>query len=271
MIITYVLAAILGLCVGSFLNVVIYRVPQKMSIAKPASHCPQCMYKLRWYDNIPVISYILLGGKCRFCKKHIPIRYTIVEAANAVFWILCVYLFWDRQNAPYYAIIAALAISTLICIFFIDLEHKLIFDRFQLIMLALGVAALLLGIFDKPVSGYSTWRSQLIGCAVAGGFFLLMYIVALFVFKKEGLGFGDVKLAAVCGLFLGWQKIFLALLFASIVGSIVLICVRKAKNDEKQHEYPFAPFIVGGVILAMFTGDIIIKFYTSLFDYVSLI
>ena len=93
----YVLSGILGLCVGSFLNVVIYRWPNNMSIAKPSSHCPTCKYELRWYDNIPVLSYLMLGGKCRSCKTHISFRYTAVEVANTVLWLLCAFLFWRHS------------------------------------------------------------------------------------------------------------------------------------------------------------------------------
>ena len=96
LIVTYILAGLVGLCVGSFLNVVIYRVPNDMSLAKPASHCPKCGYVLHWYDNIPILSYLMLGGKCRKCKEHISIRYTLVEIFNMLLWLLSVYLFWEE-------------------------------------------------------------------------------------------------------------------------------------------------------------------------------
>ena len=138
-IVTYLLTAIFGLCVGSFLNVVIYRVPAGLSLATPASHCPQCKHMIRRRDNVPVLSYLFLRGKCRDCGAHIPFRYTAVELANAALWLLSVYLFWGR-SIPF-AVLAALCCSTLICVFFIDLSHMLVFDRFVLILLALGAAA----------------------------------------------------------------------------------------------------------------------------------
>ena len=122
LIVTYVLFGLFGLCVGSFLNVVIYRLPNGMSLAKPNSHCPKCKYELRWYDNIPVISYLMLGGKCRSCKTHISFRYTAVELANMIMWLASALLFWERSVVM--AIIYAIVSSLFICIFFIDLEDR---------------------------------------------------------------------------------------------------------------------------------------------------
>jgi leader peptidase (prepilin peptidase)/N-methyltransferase len=139
-IVTYILAGLIGLCVGSFLNVVIYRVPNGMNISKPASHCTKCGYELRWYDNIPILSYLMLGGKCRKCKEHISIRYTLVEIFNMLLWLLSVYLFFEESIV--YCIISMIASSLLICIFFIDLEHMLIFNRFSISIAILGIIAM---------------------------------------------------------------------------------------------------------------------------------
>ena len=135
LIVTYILAGLFGVCVGSFLNVVIYRVPNGMSIAFPASHCPKCNYELKWYDNIPVLSYILLGGKCRGCKECISPRYTAVELANMIMWLV----FWEKSIV--FAVVAAIASSLMICVFFIDLEHKLVFDRFVVMIGVLGIVS----------------------------------------------------------------------------------------------------------------------------------
>ena len=143
MIVVYVLAGLLGLCVGSFLNVVIYRVPNGMSIATPPSHCPKCGYRLRAVDNIPVLSYVFLGGKCHNCKEHISFRYTAVELLNMALWLLCVLIFWKKSIV--YACMAAAACSVFICIAFIDLEHQLIFDRFIITLFVLGVVAIIFG------------------------------------------------------------------------------------------------------------------------------
>lgn len=258
-IVTYVLAALFGVCVGSFLNVVIYRVPNEMSLAAPASHCPKCDYFLKWYDNVPVISYIILGGKCRKCREPISFRYTAVEISNMLLWILAVALFW-KTSIPL-ACIAAAASSIMICVFFIDLEHKLVFDRFVIMLGALGVAA----VFFDPHYG---WVSHLIGGAVG---FASFYGIAWAFEKlrgKEGLGGGDIKLTGACGLLLGWQRLLLSILIAAVCASIVLLVLSGRKtgeeDEEGEGEYPFAPFLTAGFALSMFFGNNIISAYLSL-------
>lgn len=250
----YVLAGALGLCVGSFLNVVIYRVPNGMSVARPASHCPSCKYELRAYDNIPVLSYVLLGGKCRKCKTHISFRYTAVEIANAVLWLLCVALFWEK-SIPL-ACIYAVVFSVFLCVFFIDLEHRLIFDRFQILLLLLGAASIF---FD----GDFGWVSHLIGGAVGFLSFFLISFGFEKLFGKEGLGGGDVKLAGVAGLLLGWERLLLALLIATVPAAIVMSIAKRGKEGEEK-EFPFAPFLVSGFGVAMLFGTQIIRWYFSL-------
>ena len=248
----YIIGGILGLCVGSFLNVVIYRLPNNMSLASPPSHCTACDYSLRWYDNIPVLSYLFLGGKCRKCKTKISPRYMIVELANAVFWLLSIAIFWNISII--YACAMAIVSSVLICIFFIDLEHMLIFNRFTLIVALGGIVAMF---FDTK----TVWYDHIIG-AVSGGLISLgVYYGALLVLKKEGLGFGDVKYAAAAGLLLGWQKFILAILIASVVGSIVMIILNRISDAEKQKEYPFGPYLAVATLIAMFFGNIIVSWY----------
>ena len=251
----YVLSALIGLCVGSFLNVVIYRLPNGMSLSKPASHCTKCDYTLQWYDNIPVLSYLILGGKCRKCGERISPRYMIVELLNAVLWVLSVHLFWNDN--PVYAVISAIVMSTLICIFFIDFDCLLIYNRFLVILGVLGVVSIF---YDK----YAYWYDHLIGAVAFGGFFLLVYYGALLILKREGMGFGDVKFALAAGLLLGWQKMLLALLVSSVSASIILVIIKRVKGDEDGHEYPFGPFISIGVATAMLVGEPIITWYLSL-------
>ena len=132
--------AAIGLCIGSYLNVVIYRVPLKMSTAYPPSHCPGCSSPIKWYDNIPILSYIILGGKCRNCGCRISPRYMLVEAANMLLWVACA-LIHGPDSLPW-AVISSIACSVLLCIAFIDLEHMIIPDRFQIILLVLGGIAI---------------------------------------------------------------------------------------------------------------------------------
>ena len=250
----YVLSGIFGLCVGSFLNVVIYRLPNKMSLAKPNSHCPTCKYELRWYDNIPVLSYVMLGGKCRKCKTHISFRYTAVELANTVLWLLCTFLFWEK-SIPL-ACIYMIVCSVFLCVFFIDLEHQIIFDRFQIILLVLGVASIF---FDKDYG----WLSHVIGGASG---FALFYLISWGFEKlcgKEGLGGGDVKLAGVVGLLLGWERFLLGLLLATIPAAVIMLILSKGKKGENR-QFPFAPFLVVGFGASMLFGTQIIDWYLYL-------
>lgn len=251
--VSYILTGLIGLCVGSFLNVVIYRTPLGMSLAKPNSHCPKCKYELRWYDNIPVLSYVMLGGKCRSCGEHISFRYTAVELANTLLWLLCAFLLW--QTSIPLACIYMAVMSVFICVFFIDLKHKIILDRFQIILLALGIASIF---FDE----YG-WPSHVIG-GVSG--FAVFFVVSWGFERlahKEGLGGGDVKLAGVCGLLLGWQRLIFGLLAATVPAAIIMLIASRGKEGE-QRQFPFAPFLVVGFAVAMLWGTPVIEWYTSL-------
>ena len=251
----YVLAGLLGLCVGSFLNVVIYRLPLGKSLAYPGSHCTTCSYKLKWYDNIPVVSWLMLGGKCRKCKKPVSVRYTVVESANTAFWLLSVALFW--KESPLYAVVSAVACSLLICVFFIDLEHMLIYNRFSVMIAVCGLVCMFYDGYTKPAD-------HIIGALVGGGVFALLYFGAILVLKKEALGFGDVKLAAAAGLLLGWQKLIFAVLIGSVIGSIVLVVLNRVKKQDKDTEYPFGPFIVGGILIALLAGEPVLRWYMGI-------
>lgn len=251
----YVLAGVLGLSVGSFLNVVIYRVPLGMSLSAPSSHCVRCGYSLRWYDNIPVLSWLLLKGRCRKCREPISPRYPLVELTNAALWLLCTALF--LQDGVVYTCLSALVCSALICIFLIDLEHMLIFNRFIILLsLCAGFA-----MFTDP---YTTVWDHVIGLLAGGGVFAGLYFGAIWILGKEGLGFGDVKLVSAAGLLLGWQKLLLAALLASVSGSIVLLTLRRVRGDGPGREYPFGPFLACGILLALLFGTRILTWYTGL-------
>lgn len=252
-----VLSAIFGLCVGSFLNVVIYRLPNKMSLAVPGSHCPKCKYALRWYDNIPVLSYLFLGGKCRKCKTHISFRYTAVELVNLLLWLLSALLFFEKSIVL--ACVYMIASSVFICVFFIDLEHKIIFDRFQIILLALGVLALF---FD----GDYAWYSHLIGGVAGFGVFYLVALVFEKISGKEGLGGGDIKLAGAAGLLLGWERLLLGLLLATIPAAIIMLIMSRGRDGEER-ELPFAPYLTAGFCVSMLFGTEIIAWYLALLGF----
>lgn len=254
-IVAYVLAALFGVCVGSFLNVVIYRLPRGMRLDKPGSHCTTCDYSLRWYDNIPVISYLMLGGRCRKCREKISPRYTVVELFNMLLWVLAVHIFWDQSIA--FAVVAALCSSVLICVFFIDLEHMLVFDSLVLILAILGVVA----IFVDPDYG---WASHLIGGGVGFGFFFGVFAFFYFVLKKNALGGGDIELALVMGLLLGWERLLFALIIASVSAAVILSIISYRRKEGRDKEYPFAPFLCVGFAVSLFFGTSVIDFYLGL-------
>ncbi|MBE6793028.1 MAG: prepilin peptidase [Ruminococcaceae bacterium] len=257
--IIYVFWALIGLCIGSYLNVVIYRVPLKMSTAFPPSHCPNCNERIRWYDNIPVLSYLMLGRKCRYCRQPISPRYMLVELANMLLWLGCALLF--APDALPTAVISSIACSVLLCVAFIDLEHMFIPDRFQVILAALGVAALVASLWYPDGV---LWWERLIGMAAGGGGFGLIYLAFLWIRKKEGMGIGDIKLVAAAGLLLGPWNLLIAVFAASLSASVILIIVQH-RQGESQKEYPFAPFIAAGVIVALLFGQSIQSAYLGLF------
>lgn len=253
LIVTYVLTLIIGICVGSFLNVVIYRLPNNMNLAKPASHCTKCNYQLHWYDNIPIISYIMLKGRCRKCGEKISIRYTIVEILNGLLWILCLHLFLNESIIK--TIIYMIILSIFICIFFIDLEHKIILDRFQIMLLILGI---IITILDKQ-----NYLDHILGGVIGFTLFLLIGIIFFKIKKVESLGGGDIKLVGVVGLIIGLKNLLLSLLFSTIPAAIIMLIGNKISKEDK--EYPFAPFLVFGFTIALFYGNEIINWYLSLF------
>lgn len=250
--VTAVLAGLVGLCVGSFLNVVIYRLPLGMSLATPPSHCTVCGYRLRWYDNIPILSYLCLGGKCRKCRTHISFRYTLVEAANMALWLGAVFR-W-RGNILM-ALVAALASSIAICVFFIDREYMIIPDRFQIMLGVLAIPATLLDSFDA-------WYSHLIGAAAGFAVFLLVGLAVTKKVGREALGGGDVKFALVTGAILGWKRFLLMMLIASVSGSVYMLIRRK--RDGESREIPFGPFLAVGFLAALFAGSALITAYLKL-------
>lgn len=230
-----------------------------MSTAYPPSHCPGCDKPIRWYDNIPILSYILLGGKCRNCKCRISPRYMLVEAANMLLWTECAVL--HAPSSLSWAVISSIACSVLLCVAFIDLEHMFIPDRFQVILLALGVAALAASFFHPDKI---SWGERLIGFAVGGGVFSAIYFLFLWVRKVEGMGIGDIKLMAVLGLLLGPWQLLITTFIASVSAAIVLVIVQR-RQGEAGKEYPFAPFIAAGALIAILFGQQIQSAYMGLF------
>ncbi len=246
------LVFLLGITLGSFLNVLIYRLPRRLSLIRPSSRCPRCDSKIKFYDNIPIFSYLILGGICRSCGSKISIRYPAVEASAGLLSVLALYHFGITPKG-----FEALFLSLIfIAIFFIDMEFTIIPDVFTLPGIIIGF-----GISFLP-GGFVNWNQSLIGLLVGGGSFFLVGMLGEFLFKKEALGFGDVKFAAMLGAFLGWEFLILVLILASFLGSVVGIAIIYfARKKGKPHYIPFGPFLVAGAMIAIYFGNIIIRAY----------
>jgi leader peptidase (prepilin peptidase)/N-methyltransferase len=250
-----VLVIMVGLALGSFSNVCIYRLPIKKSLLFPGSSCPQCGNKIRFYDNIPIISYILLGGKCRRCKTKISLKYPLVEFVTAALLTLAYLRFgltWDFASA-------SILIIILILTFFIDLEHRIIPDVLTLPGVAVGF------LLSFVVTAPSVWNS-LLGIVVGGGIFYLAAVLGELLFKKESMGGGDIKLAMLLGAFLGWQNIILILILSALLGSLIGgAALLFSKDMRETRAIPFGPFLALGAIVALFFGNAIISAYLKLF------
>lgn len=247
-------SALLGVCVGSFLNVVIYRLPNGMSLIKPASHCPSCGEKIRWYDNIPLLSWLILRGRCRHCKEPISPRYFCVELLCGLLWVCSALKFGLHPMT----VIADLALSALLVQFFVDFEHMILLDSMTLLVAGCGLAAIF---FDPEI----LWWERLIG-GVGGGLFLfgLGWLISKAV-KKEALGFGDVKLTAAAGLLLGWKSLALGLFMAAVLGVFYLLGKKLAGRYDREQAFPFGPFLASAFALCLFFGSDLINWYLGLF------
>lgn len=259
---TIVITLVLGLVVGSFLNVVIYRVPNNMSIAFPSSHCPKCQHPLKWYDNIPIISYIILRGKCRYCKEPISIRYPIVEMTNMILWFLCLLCFTNfiiptNPMSWLKFIVGCVICSTLLCIFFVDFDNMEIPEIFQLILLVSGLVLLL-----EDVT-MNTIMLKVFGFIGAGALFFIVNLIFKLIRKRDGIGFGDVELIACAGLILGGYNIIFVLIISCVVGAIALIIISFI-NKTKDKEYPFAVILVPGILIGLFVGSYVVNWYLAL-------
>lgn len=250
-----ILIILVGLALGSFLNVCIYRIPQKKSILFPSSFCPKCGTKIRYRDNIPLLSYILLRGKCRNCKEKISLQYPLVEFITPLLLVLTYWRFGLTWGFAARSILTLVLIAT----FFIDLKHRIIPDVLTLPGIIVGF---LLSFLVKSPS----FLQSLLGIVVGGGMFYLAAILGDLLFKKESMGGGDIKLAAMLGAFLGWQKIFLVFFVSALLGSVIgIISLYLSKEVKKTHAVPFGTFLALGAIITVFFGDTLISFYINTF------
>ncbi len=242
-------AGLLGLILGSFLNVCILRLPARQSIVHPPSRCPNCGEGVRWYDNVPVLSWLILRGKCRHCGNPISIQYPLVELATAAIWAGMALLF----TAPLDILAAALFLTLLLGIAMTDAREYIIPDEFSL-------GGLVIGILVSLRAGLPGLRDAAIGAAVGFAVLWLVAIVGKRLFRKEAMGGGDIKMMAMVGAFLGWQGVFLTIFLGSVVGTLVfgpLALVGKKK------EVPFGIFLALGGAVTFFWGPALLDWYRS--------
>jgi leader peptidase (prepilin peptidase) / N-methyltransferase len=255
---TVVVAAVcglLGLAIGSFLNVVIYRVPRKESVVRPRSRCPGCGAQLAERDNIPVLSWVLLRGRCRTCGESISARYPLVELGTAGLFVAAGLRFGLDWALPAYLVF----IAALVAVTFIDLEHYIIPNRvvYPTIFLSLPLLTLAAAVQDE----WGNLERALIGAVLAWGFLLIVHLIS-----PRGMGFGDVRLSFVLGLFLGWLDLehvflglFLGFLFGSISGLVLMAVRRRGRKDH----IPFGPFLAAGAVVAVLFGSPLLAAYTG--------
>ena len=260
---TYAVLGFAGLCIGSFFNVLIWRIPRGESIVWPPSHCGKCGARIRAFDNIPVLSYLFLWGKCRSCKARISFVYPLVEILTAVALIVFWVLLGVTPATPWYNNIIPLfqvaSLILLIPISVIDIRHYIIPDRFTLPFLAIA-----LGISFMP-GGLSPVES-LVGALAGGGSLFVMGVIGSFVMKKgDAMGLGDVKLMAYLGALWGYQAALTGIAFGALFGAIaggVMILTKKLDDD---HRLPFGPYLAAGTVAAVFAGERIWEWYLGLF------
>jgi leader peptidase (prepilin peptidase)/N-methyltransferase len=239
---------LIGLAIGSFLNVLIYRIPLKLSVSRGNSFCPKCNHKLSWLDLFPVFSYIFLRAKCRYCKAPISFRYPLVEIINAVCYLAIYLIFGLNLISLCYAVFC----TSLIVLAFIDIDHKIIPDRFNIII---GICGILLLFLSHDVSVLD----RVIGLFAVSIPLLIVFLIT------GGMGEGDIKLFAVCGFVLGWKLILLTMLFASIFAAIFGIILMVNKKATRKTEIPFGPYIAFAAIASLFFGNNLLNSYFSLF------
>lgn len=266
-----VVVFIFGLIIGSFLNVCIYRIPNKKSIISPPSSCCSCNAKIKFYDLIPVFSYLFLRGKCRECGVKISPRYMIIELLTAVLFLVCFLVFGLSGQFLAYIVLTAI----LITISFIDIEHAIISDSIMIFGLVVGAVFIGLKFIPYPDQTLiESIKAASLGLLCGAGPLIVINIFSLIFIKRPGIGGGDIKLMGVVGLFIGMKNILLALIMGIIIAGIysVFFLASNKKTSEKKegerynmHEMPFGPFLAIGCFVSMICGQQIIDWYLGLF------
>jgi leader peptidase (prepilin peptidase) / N-methyltransferase len=252
-----IFAFVFGLTIGSFLNVCIYRLPLKKSIVTPPSGCTSCGNRIKFYDNIPVLSYLMLRGRCRNCGAHISFQYPAVELSTGLISmaLLVKYNILNENFSQFF--IYFIFIAALICIGFIDLEHQIIPD-------VISIPGIIIGLLFSLIINHIPWVDSVIGILAGGGILYLVAFIYELITKKEGMGGGDIKLLAMIGAFLGWKAIPFVILISSLTGSVIGSAALMISKKGIRAKIPFGPFLALGAILYVFFGKEIINWYINL-------
>ena len=247
------LVVALGLAIGSFLNVCIYRLPRGESVVSPPSRCPSCGRGLRWFENVPVLGYLLLGGRCRTCRSAVSQMYPMVEVGTALVYLL---QYWQLGWQPLLGV-RLVFVSTMIALFVIDLQHRILPNVITLPGVVIGVAASVL--FEPG------WLASLIGVAAGGG---ALWVVGEAYFRirgEEGMGMGDVKMLAMIGAFLGWQLMLVTLLIASLAGSVFGGGMILLNRGSMKYALPLGSFLAAGALIATHVGQPMLAWYLGFY------
>lgn len=240
---------IVGLAFGSFANVCIYRLPKGKSIIYPGSFCPNCKKSIKWYDNIPLLSYIILKGKCRYCKEAISPRYFIVELLTGILFFLIYKKFGFSPSFYIYL----LFVLSLIIVGFIDIDTFLISDIIVIPGIFLGLFfSFLFPEINNMNTKLESFLYSFLGTLLGAGVLIFLAIFGKIAFKKEAMGGGDIKLLAMIGSFLGWKSIFLSLFFASIFGTLISLILILLKKIKMEDYVPFGPYLGLGAVITIF-------------------
>jgi len=249
----YALVAVFGATIGSFLNVCIYRLPRHESIVWPGSHCPSCGGSIAWYDNVPVLSYLWLGGRCRTCRAPITMRYPLIEAANGAGYVAILWVFGANWTTILYCIL----FSALLVVTGTDLTHKIIPNVVTVPGIVLGLVGAATVLPVGPVNA-------LLGMVVGGGILWALAWASPYLFGKEGMGGGDIKLLAMIGAFLGWKPALLTIMIGSLSGSVIGISLIAFGVMKREDYIPFGPYLVFGALVSLFFGEPLLNWYQRL-------
>lgn len=241
---------LLGIIIGSFLNVCIYRIPEDKNVIFPRSHCTNCSTPLKWYDLIPIISFLQLRGKCRYCSGKISPRYSAIEFINGIIYVFLYFNFGISLSSIYYGFL----VSILLVVFFIDVDHQIIPDILVLVILTWDILYKLIDYFVHKAS--LNLISYLGSLAIGAILFVLIFILS-----KGGIGGGDIKLIGVFGFILGFPKILVNIFLSFILGGIVSIFLLIFKIKERRDPIAFGPFLILGFLVSLFKGNEIILWY----------